>query len=153
LQARASRYRQLGGCYLQEVSSRIKSFRRGTDKYKCKICPSRADILRAAAKEAEAVESGGTAAPSFDPKTKIDSRLQEERVAVRELLQATANDSKGFIPATKPSDALCLFLCNMNSLSLYNQSRSWKTTRLKETNNTASEKFLRAFLRGRVREL
>jgi hypothetical protein len=53
---------------------------------------------------------------------------------VRELIQATANDSRGFIPATKPPDALRLFLGNMNSMSLYDQSRSWKTTWLKETN-------------------
>jgi hypothetical protein len=126
------RYRQSGGRYLREVSGRIKAFRRGTDKYKRKICPSRADILRAAAKEAEAVESGDASAPSFDPK--VDSRLREERVAVRELLQATAKDLRGFIPATKPPDALRLFMGNMNSLSLHDQSRSWKTTRLKETN-------------------
>jgi hypothetical protein len=102
------------------VSKKIKAFRRGTDKYKRKICPSRADILRAAAKEAEAVESG-EAAPSFDPK--VDNRLREERAVVRELLQATAKDSRGFIPAIKPPDALRFFMGNMNSLSLYDQSR------------------------------
>lgn len=130
-QSRASRYRQSGGRYLQEVSRKIKAFRHGTDKYKRKICPSRADILRAAAKEAEEVESG-EAVPSFDPK--VDNRLREERAVVRELLQANAKDSRGFIPATKPPDALRFFMGNMNSLSLYDQSRSWKVTRLKETN-------------------
>jgi hypothetical protein len=132
LQARALRYRQSGGRCLQEVRGRFKAFRRGTDKYKQKNCPSRSEIFRAAAKEADAVESSVTTAPSFGPK--IDSRLCEERAAVQELIQATANDSRGFIPATKPPDALCLFLGNINSTSLYDQSRSWKTTWLKETN-------------------
>jgi hypothetical protein len=138
-QARALRYRQSGGRYLHEVRGRIKAFCRGTDKYKRKICPSRSEILLAAAKEADAVESSVTTALAFDPK--FDSPLREERAAVQELIQATANDSRGFIPATKPPDTLCLFLGNMNSMSLYDQSCSWKDYLAKRDYQTESDRW------------
>jgi hypothetical protein len=76
---------------MQQVHSRLKSFRRGTDKYKRKIRPSREDILRAADKEAEAF--GATPITTIPPLNFAASeRLSEEWAAVRELLQATAND-------------------------------------------------------------
>ena len=132
-QARAAQYRSSGGRYMQQVHSRLKSFRRGTSKYKRKIRPSREDILRAADKEAE--DLGATPITSVPPlNLAARERLSEERAAVRELLQATTNDARGFIPASKPADALRLFMGNMNSISIYDESRSWKTTRLKETN-------------------
>jgi hypothetical protein len=99
---------------MQQVNSRLKCFCRGTNKYKRKICPSRKDILRATDREVEAeLASPVTAVPPINFAAR--ERLSEERAVVRELLQATSNDSRGFIPASKPPDALRFFMGNMNS--------------------------------------
>jgi hypothetical protein len=94
---------------MQQVNSRLKCFQIGTDKYKRKICPSREDILRATDKAVEAeLASPVTVVPPMTFAAR--ERLSEERAAARELLQATANDSRGFIPAAKPPDALRFFM-------------------------------------------
>jgi hypothetical protein len=76
-QARAARYRSSGGRYMQQVHSRLKSFRRGTDKYNCKIRPSREDILCAADKEAEALGATSvTTIPLYSTLRQVSASLK-----------------------------------------------------------------------------
>jgi hypothetical protein len=56
--------------------------------------------------------------------------LPEEQAAVNDLLKSIREGGAGLVCDKKPSDVIRLYGENVDSLSLYDESRKWKTNRL-----------------------
>ena len=132
-QSRAGRWRSNGGKYLQGVSSRFRSFRKGAKKYCDHIRPSREDILRCS------VEASG--GPALSTQTEehvfvpgVEAILPEEQQAVNDFLHSVQGRGHGFVEDKKPPGVVRLYAENVNSLSLFDPKLAWKMKRLRDIN-------------------
>lgn len=63
----------------------------------------------------------------------VAGRLSEEQLAVNDLLRSTREGGSGHVPDKKPPHVVRLYSENTNSLSLYDEARSWKSRRIRDT--------------------
>ena len=125
-QSRAGKWRSSGGHYLQRVRSRLRAFRTGTRKSLRQISP--AEIL-ASGREYEVIDHG---LPTPEPLDPVGLQtLSEEQRAISDCLTTIREGSSGFVPDKKPLDVVRLFGENVNSLSLYDDNKSWKIKNLR----------------------
>jgi hypothetical protein len=76
----------------------------------------------------DTVDPGGSLAPAFTAHGA--QTLPEEQAAVNDLLKSIREGGAGLVCDKKPSDVIRLYGKNVDSLSLYDESRKWKTNRL-----------------------
>lgn len=129
-QARAGRFRSSGGTYLQQVKSRLRAFKRGSSRSLQRHRPTNVDILSAAR------TVGGIATP-FPTDTDsvpfipgVSSMMPHEQAAVNNLAANLISPGHGYVPDKKPPHVIRMYGENVNSLSLYDAEKAWKTTRL-----------------------
>lgn len=116
-QVRAGRWRSSGGNYVQQVQSRLKCFRRGSNRYKRKIRPSKESLLTSIGATPSVP---APTAPSFSAAAEL--RLTEEQRAVEDIAKSIREGSHGYVEDRKPSDVIRLYCENVDSLSLYDDA-------------------------------
>ena len=118
---------------MQQVQSKLKCFRRGTNRYKRKIRPSKESILASTLPQSLSPEA---TPPTDSISAAAQLRLDEESLAMKDLMKSLTDGSHGYVEDKKPSDVIRLYCENVDSLSLYNDSaHSRKTQRIKQINS------------------
>jgi hypothetical protein len=64
----------------------------------------------------------------------VEAQIQPEQISVNMLVDELYEGGYGFAEGRKPSDVVRLMGNNSNSLSLFDDSRSWKVDKIKEIN-------------------
>lgn len=127
-QARAGQFRSNGGAYLQQVKSRLSAFKRGT------LRRNRRLQLSTAERDRQAHRQFSLHSPDRPPLPGLDAQIHSEQVSVNRLVDELYEGGYGFVEGRKPSDVVRLMGNNANSLSLFDDSRSWKVDKIKEIN-------------------
>jgi hypothetical protein len=81
------------------------------------------------------VDTGGSAPPTSDAPAFTANGVQslpEEQAAVNDLLRSIREGGAGLVCDRKPSDVIRLYGENTDSLSLYDEKRKWKVSRLRQ---------------------
>jgi hypothetical protein len=113
-QSRAGRWRSDGAQYVQQVRGRLRSFRRGSKRYKQKIKPAPEDVLRSTVTPDSPPACSDT--PVFT--AAAAGALPEEQAAINDLLWSIREGGAGFVQDSKPSDIIRLYGENVNGYQL-----------------------------------
>ena len=127
-QARAGQFRSNGGAYLQQVKSRLRAFKRGT------LRRNRRVQLSTAERDRQAHRQFSLHSPDLPSLPGLEAQIHSEQVSVNRLVDELYEGGYGFVEGRKPSDVVRLMGNNANSLSLFDDSRSWKVDKIKEIN-------------------
>ena len=129
-QACAGRFRSNGGAYLQnKVKSRLRAFKRGTLRWNRRVLQLVEEIDKASHRQF----SLHSPDLHFDPS--VTATVQSEQTFVDRLVDSLIEGGYGFVEGKKPADIVRLMGNNINNLSLYDESRSWKVDTICEINS------------------
>ena len=127
-QARAGRFRSNGGSYLQAARSKIRAFKRGV------LCRNQRVQQSVSAVDRASHHQFSLHRPSSPIEPAVTEAQQSEQITVNRLVESLYEGGYGFVEARKPPDVVRLMGNNVNNLSLYDETRSWKIGTIREIN-------------------